>query len=251
MTRCRKCSKRGQSGTTLVELMIALALFSLISGVAYASVNTMVANGATSDRRFAALGQAEVISSQITRDLRQAVAPNPSNVSSGNPASVPFYSAGDQTLSFYAWVPSAAPPPNGTPAPVLIYAHISSLPGTHVSVFHEDQEQPLPGGSLNNYIYLYGSQATYTTRDVGEYIDSTLPIYQYFNSAGNPVVHSDNSPITDANPLQASVPADIPLLNSIYSVQITIHLHITPTSPATTVTNRIFLRNAGYNPAAA
>ncbi|MHB1488619.1 MAG: PulJ/GspJ family protein [Acidimicrobiales bacterium] len=251
MTRLRTLFKQDQSGTTLVELMIALALFSLISGVAYASVNTMVANGATSDQRFAALGQAQIISTQLTKDLRQAVAPNPSDVSSNDPASVPFYSVGDKTIYFYAWVPSSTPSPNGTPPPVLIYAHISNLPGTNVSVFHEDQEQPQAGGSLNNYTYLYGSQATYATRDIGDYVDSTLPIYQYFDSAGRPVVHTDHSAITDANPLQASIPADIPLLDSIYSVQVTITSHITPTSPATTVTNRIFLRNAGYNPAAA
>ena len=68
--------RRGKTqGFTLVELLVALFVFSLISGFAYTSINTMVKAGDAIEAEMAALASVQRAIQSLERDLRQKVVP--------------------------------------------------------------------------------------------------------------------------------------------------------------------------------
>lgn len=62
-------------GFTLVELLVALFVFSLISGFAYTSINTMVKAGDALEAEMTALAQLQKAMQSFERDLRQKSVP--------------------------------------------------------------------------------------------------------------------------------------------------------------------------------
>ncbi|SKA83910.1 type II secretion system protein J [Thiothrix eikelboomii] len=68
--------RRGKTqGFTLVELLVALFVFSLISGFAYTSINTMVKAGDAIEAEMTALASLQRAIQSLERDLRQKVVP--------------------------------------------------------------------------------------------------------------------------------------------------------------------------------
>lgn len=74
-SNCRSNKHNQAQGFTLVELLVALFVFSLISGFAYTSINTMVKAGDAIEAEMTALASLQKAMQSLERDLRQKVVP--------------------------------------------------------------------------------------------------------------------------------------------------------------------------------
>jgi prepilin-type N-terminal cleavage/methylation domain-containing protein len=210
-------TRRDERGYTLIEMMIATALLSLVTAAAFGAVNVMTNQAAATSDRFTAEGQGQTIADRITKDLRTAVAPTSTTDA--------FASAASNDVVFYASL-SDLSLPIGT-GPIRLHAYTSLVPGTSVYIFHEDATPP-DSYSPGNYTYT----GTPVSRIDGEYIDSSQPIFSYWDSAGNPI--------------NAPVPAS--QLGDIDAVGITLRIRVHPHSPVVVISTRIHIRNVDYNP---
>src|SRR5262249_6737957 len=102
-------------------------------------------------------------------------------------------------------------------------------PGTNVYVFHEDATKPDVGGSPGNYSY---SGAAVNRLD-GQYLDTSQPIFKYYDADGNPLT----MPVTG-----------VANLRSIDAVGVTLRIRVHPHSPVVVISTRIHVRNVDYNP---
>ena len=125
-------------------------------------------------------------------------------------------------MTFYANLAD----PNG---PTRLHAYLTLQPGTNVYLFHEDSTPPDAGGSTGNYTYTSAP----STRIDGKYIDTTQPIFSYFDSDNNPIP----TPITT-----------VAGLRSIDSVAINLRVRVTPNSPIVVMNAVVHIRNTDYNP---
>lgn len=137
MTRYRKWLRRrgGEHGHTLVEMMVATALLSLVVGAAFSAVIVMQNAAVKTGDRFTAQSEGQTIADRITKDLRTAVAPSSTTAA--------FASAAANDVVFYASLADL----NTGHGPTRIHAYTSLVPGTSVYVFHEDTMQPDTIGS--------------------------------------------------------------------------------------------------------
>jgi hypothetical protein len=164
--------------------------------------------------RFTAEGEAQTIADRITKDLRSAVTTSATGAA--------FASADVNDLSFYANLAD----PTG---PTKLHAYLTLQAGTNVYLFHEDSTAPDTGGSIGNYTYNNNPTAT---RIDGKYIDTTQPIFSYFDAKGNPIA----TPVSAAN------------LESIDAVAINLRVRVTPVSPVVVINTTVHIRNTDYNP---
>ena len=96
-------------------------------------------------------------------------------------------------------------------------------------LFHEDATPPDAGGSTGNYSY----SGAASTRIDGKYLDTTQPIFSYYDA--------DNTPI--ATPITTTAG-----LRSIDSVGINLRVRVTPNSPIVVINTTVHVRNTDYNP---
>ena len=205
---------RSESGYTLIESMIALSLLSVVVAAAFGVVSSMQRGSMLTTDRFTAEGEAQTIADRITKDLRSAVSTSATGAA--------FGSADVNDLSFYANLAD----PTG---PTKLHAYLTLQAGTNVYLFHEDSTAPDSGGSIGNYTY--NNNPTQTRID-GKYIDTTQPIFSYFDAKGNPIA----TPVIPAN------------LASIDAVAINLRVRVTPISPVVVITTTVHIRNTDYNP---
>ena len=203
-----------QAGYTLIETMIAMTLLSVVIAAAFGVVSAMQRGAMLTTNRFTAEGEAQTISDRITKDLRSAV--------TTSAAGAAFASADQNDVTFYANLAD----PTG---PTRLHAYLTLQPGTNVYLFHEDSTPPDAGGSVGNYTY----SGTASSRIDGKYIDTTLPIFSYFDSDNNPIP----TPITT-----------VAGLRSIDSVAINLRVRVTPSSPIVVMNTVVHIRNTDYNP---
>jgi prepilin-type N-terminal cleavage/methylation domain-containing protein len=219
MTRLmRLWSRRSEGGYTLIEMMIAMSLMSLVTAAAFGVVNVMSNQAMAASDRLTAQGEAQTIADRITKDLRTAVAPSAPTAA--------FASAGVNDVVFYASLSDLS---TGGQGPTRLHAYTSLVPGTSIYVFHEDATQPI----VVNGNYTYTS--TPVSRIDGEYIDTSKPIFTYWDSAGNPI------------PATPQI-IDAPTLQSIDAVGITLRVRVHAHSPVVVISTRIHIRNVDYNP---
>ncbi len=205
---------RSESGYTLIESMIALSLLSVVVAAAFGVVSSMQRGSMITTDRFTAEGEAQTIADRITKDLRSAVTTSATGAA--------FASADVNDLSFYANLAD----PTG---PTKLHAYLTLQAGTNVYLFHEDSTAPDSGGSIGNYTYNNNPTAT---RIDGKYIDTTQPIFSYFDAKGIPIV----TPVAAAN------------LASIDAVSINLRVRVTPISPVVVINTTVHIRNTDYNP---
>jgi prepilin-type N-terminal cleavage/methylation domain-containing protein len=208
-----------ERGHTLVEMMIATALLSLVVSSAFGVVIVMQNQAVATTDRFTAVGEAQTITDRITKDIRTAVAPTSTTAAfaSGTATDVVFYaSLTDLSLNNH----------NG---PTRLHAYTSLVPGTSVYVFHEDATQPDAASTPGNYTYT----GTPVNRIDGQYIDTTQPIFTYYASDDQEIIPPI---ITTAD------------LRSIDSVGVTLRVRVHPHAPVVVVSTRIHIRNVDYNP---
>jgi prepilin-type N-terminal cleavage/methylation domain-containing protein len=211
----RACKRRRpESGYTLIETMIAMMLLSVVIAAAFGVVAVMQRGAVATTNRFTAEGEAQTISDRISKDLRSAV--------TASAVGAAFASADVNDVTFYANLAD----PNG---PTRLHAYLTLLGGTNVYLFHEDSTPPVAGGSPGNYTYT----ATPATRIDGKYLDTSQPIFSYFDADGNPIT----TPISTTASLR-----------SIDSVGINIRVRVTPQAPIVVIQTTVHIRNVDYNP---
>jgi prepilin-type N-terminal cleavage/methylation domain-containing protein len=210
----RRRREQNESGYTLIETMIAMMLLSVVVAAAFSVVAVMQRGAMVTTNRFTAEGEAQTISDRISKDIRSAVTASATGAA--------FASANVNDVTFYANLAD----PNG---PTRLHAYLTLLGGTNVYLFHEDSTPPAAGGSPGNYTYT----ATPSTRIDGKYLDTSQPIFSYFDSDGNTIA----TPITT-----------VPALRSIDSVGINVRVRVTPTSPVVVISTIVHVRNVDYNP---
>ncbi len=198
-------------------MMIATALLSLVVTAAFSVVIVMQNQAVATTDRFTATGQGQTIADRITKDLRTAVAPTSTTAA--------FASANGADVVFYANLADL----NTGNGPTRLHAYTSLVPGTNVYAFHEDATKPDTGGSPGNYSY---SGAPVNRLD-GEYIDTSQPIFTYYDAAGNAL----------AMPVAGNAN-----LRSIDAVGVTLRIRVHPRSPVVVISTRIHVRNVDYNP---
>jgi prepilin-type N-terminal cleavage/methylation domain-containing protein len=216
LLRFLRVGRKPEQGFTLVEMMVASALLSLVTIGAFGTLIQMQHEAVITTDRFTAEGEAQTIADRITKDLRTAVAPSSTEAA--------FASATSNDVTFYASLAD----PNG---PTKLHAYVSAAAG-NVSVFHEDSTRPDPGGSPGNYTY---TQFSSVVRLDGRYLDSTSPVvFTYFDA--------------NDNPLSATQLTTLAGRRSIDSVGINLRVRVRPGSPVVVITTRIHARNVDYNP---
>lgn len=208
---------RPDRGHTLIEMMIATALLSLVVTAAFSVVIVMQNQAVSTTDRFTATGEGQTIADRITKDLRTAVAPTSTTAA--------FASANGTDVVFYANLADL----NTGNGPTRLHAYTSLVSGTSVYAFHEDATKPDIGGSPGNYSY---SGAPVNRLD-GEYIDTSQPIFTYYDAAGNAL----------AMPVAGNAN-----LRSIDAVGVTLRIKVHPHSPVVVISTRIHVRNVDYNP---
>jgi type II secretory pathway pseudopilin PulG len=205
---------RSESGYTLVETMIASMLMLVVITAAFLVVSRMQRGVMLTTDRFTAEGEAQTISDRITKDIRAAVTTSATGAA--------FAAADVNDVTFYANLAD----PTG---PTKLHAYLTLQPGTHVYLFHEDATPPDAGGSTGNYSY----SGAASTRIDGKYIDTTQPIFSFYDSDNNSIP----TPITSTAALR-----------SIDSVGINLRVRVTPTSPVVVMNTTVHVRNTDYNP---
>ena len=109
----RACARRGY---TLIEMMIATTLLSLVVAAAFGVVIVMQNQAVRTTDRFTAEGEAQTIADRITKDLRTAVAPSSTTAA--------FASADANDVSFYANLADL----NTGNGPTRLHAYTSLVP---------------------------------------------------------------------------------------------------------------------------
>jgi hypothetical protein len=194
--------------------MIASMLLLVVLTSAYLVVSRMQRGVMLTTDRFTAEGEAQTIADRITKDLRAAVTTSATGAA--------FASADVNDVTFYANLAD----PTG---PTKLHAYLTQQSGTNVYLFHEDATAPDAGGSTGNYSYT----GTAATRIDGKYLDTTQPIFSFYDSDNNPIT----TPITTTAGLR-----------SIDVVGINLRVRVTPNSPIVVMTTKVHVRNTDYNP---
>ena len=203
-----------EAGYTIMETMIATMLLLVVLAAAFGVVSRMQRAALLTTNRFTAEGEAQTISDRITKDIRSAVTTSATGAA--------FASADVNDVSFYANLAD----PTG---PTKLHAYLTLQAGTNVYLFHEDATPPDAGGSTGNYAY----SGAASTRIDGKYIDTSQPIFSFYDSDNNPIA----TPITTTAGLR-----------SIDVVGINLRVRVTPTSPIVVMNTTVHVRNTDYNP---
>ncbi len=175
MRRLRRflLTRRNERGYTLIEMMIAMALLSLVIAAAFGVVNVMSNQAMTTTDRFTAEGEAQTIADRITKDLRTAVAPTSLTAA--------FASAERRTTSmFYA---SLDRPQQPRQPRADQDARLRVVGGWN-------QRVRVPRGRDAARHGVVSGNYTYTTSPInridGKYLDTSQPIFSYY-TATDPV----------------------------------------------------------------
>jgi prepilin-type N-terminal cleavage/methylation domain-containing protein len=209
-------ARKPEQGFTLVELLVATALLSLVTAGAFGTLIQMQHAAVVTTDRFTAEGEAQTIADRITKDLRTAVAPSSTQAA--------FASAAPNDVTFYASLAD----PNG---PTKLHAYASLIPGTSVYVFHEDSTKPDSGGTPGNYSYTHFPNVS---RLDGRYLDTSQPIFTFYDSNGNVLTSAQLATLAG--------------LRSIDAVGVNLRVRVRPSSPIVVITTLIHARNVDYNP---
>ena len=233
---------RSEGGTTLVELVVAVSILSLVLGFVLQTF-VSVQNAATgANLRLQNLEEARILMDAVSKDIRTATRMTATtspfdlgSVPGGYVGNAPPY-VGKTEVWFYANLTLSAIP---SPCPDIIHLYVDTTVNPNVL-----KEQTLPADTAGsptppNCTYSGG----YTTRLVGKYVanPASSPVFTYFQDDvnGNPVAMASS-----LTPLSA---ANRALVNAI-GVTLSIRQSTNFSVPFTTLTNRVRLANVDYNP---
>jgi hypothetical protein len=221
--------RRTEAGTTVFEMVVVTALLSLVVVAAFGAVASMQKNASSTTNRFAATSEAQTMADRLTKDLRAAV-----TTSVGG---APFTLADANELEFFANLGKVYPSLGNQPGPTKLHAYLTNLGGTNVKLLHEDATAPT-GGTVGNYTF--GSTAT--SRIDGKYLDVSVPMFTYYEYDS-----VDPTKLKKIDPALLPI-TDVPTLQSIVAVGITVRVRVTPNAPIAQIDTLVHVRNVDYNP---
>ncbi len=209
-----KSTVRQDSGFTLLELTIAMGIFSMLAMLIMYTLNGFVTLQNQTLNRFYATSSAQNIIDQLSKDIRTAV--TPTGIAG---QTTPFVSASPTSLTFYANL--------GGVSPTEIHAYASPIPGntTCPCQFHEDVYQ---GG-------------TWIPRVDGGYVVG-LAVFSYFGAP------TPSQPQPTIISIAATGTTNQTTLSQIAEIGLNVSTSINPNSPLTTVDSLIEIRNVAFNP---
>jgi prepilin-type N-terminal cleavage/methylation domain-containing protein len=209
-----------ERGMTLVELLMAMGLLSLVLAAAAAALASYQRTAASSDIRLENLAEAQTIMDVVSRDIRTATRP------AQQPNESPFLLAAPSEVRFYANLELATGPKQ-----VRLYVNA----GTGQVI-----EEAIDPAGASPYTY----SGTPKVRIVGRHFanDASQPLLTYLDEDGNTLGQtpwtSTSAPLTDDERLLVdSVRIDL-------SIRKSNNLAVDPTMVRTTVR----LPNVNYSP---
>jgi hypothetical protein len=217
-----------EAGTSLLEVVLVVALLAVVLPSAYAMVATAQQTEMITTNRFEAISSAEIVMDRVTKDLRAGVGVINTNLSPVPTQPQVFLSASPRNIVLYSALAGA----NG---PTELHLYTPAVAGTTYDSFNEDMISANSGG--NNPDYSYGS--TWSPRIDDEYVAPTGAIFSFYSANGTRL---DDG----VDPLAASV------LPSIDSIGILLVTTVNPgdaaLNPLTTLSAFVHIRNVDYNP---
>lgn len=207
-----------ERGMTLIELVMASALLSLVLAAAGAALASYQRTAASSDIRLENLAEAQAIMDVVSRDIRTATRP------AGEANASPFLFADNNEVRFYANLQT-------TTGPKQVRLYVDSGTGRVV------EESIEPTGSQAPYQYTSAP----VIRVVGRHFANAAgkPLLTYLDEQGNPV---RATPL--ATPLTAAERLSIDSVRIELSIRKSTNLSVR----ATTVRTTVRLPNVEYNP---
>jgi prepilin-type N-terminal cleavage/methylation domain-containing protein len=207
-------------GFTLVELMVAVAVLAVVLLGAYTALSNMQNASTGATERLVNLDEARLLMATITKDLRTAARPDPTES--------PFVFADGRRIQFYANL-------NTAQGPQLVTAYID-VEKRLVEETIPPTDPPPPGPP-----YTY-NPANQVTRVVGEWVANTGPVFKFFQYNADLDVMEE---ITNGG-----MPLTSDQLKQVEAVEVTLSIRRTPAigSPPTTLVNQVRLPNVDYNP---
>lgn len=235
MTKARGHPPRGRSGrghseagTSVLELVVVMALTALILPSAFGMVSSAQRTESITTNRFAALGSAQTIMDRISKDLRAAVGVIDTTVTPQPTQPQVFLSAGPRDIKFY----SALSDPNG---PTKLHAYTPAIANTTYNSFNEDTIAPNAGG--NTPYFAYGS--VWGPRADDRYVTPAGAVFSFYRRDGTRLDDGINALAASALP-------------TIDAVGITLTTTVDPSTaaldPMTTLSAIVHVRNVDYNP---
>jgi prepilin-type N-terminal cleavage/methylation domain-containing protein len=210
---------RGSAGQTLFEVIVVVALLSIVLGFVYRGINSAGLALSGTEKRLANLDEARVLMAVATKDVRTAT-----RLQAG---SSPFVLANKRELIFYANLNNNGASPsvvNSGPRRVRIYVDATS---------QLIEEVIKPDAASVPPAYTYNGAAT--KRFVGRFIANVTsqPIFRYYDTDGDELT---------AAPLSATDRL------AVNSVQITLAIRRSTRLPVanTTIVNTVRLPNVDY-----
>lgn len=217
MTRPRRL--RGAGGQTLFEIVVVMALLTMVMGMVYEGIDSATSAISGAGARLMNLDEARVLMAVSTKDMRTAT-----RLQAGTS---PFALADKRQATFYANLNNNGSSPsvvNNGPRLVHIYVDPSSQLIEQVTT---------PDASSVPPAYTYTGAAT--NRYVGRFVANAanVPIFRYFDANGNELT---------ATPLSAADRL------AIDSVEITLSIRKSTTLKVanTTLVNTVRLPNVDY-----
>ncbi len=203
--------RRSERGTQLLELVITVALLSIVSAVLYTGIATTTNALENAGKRLQNLDEARVLMAQTSKDVRTAV-----RLQAGTS---PFVLAANNEAILYGNLET-------TTAPKKIHLYVDPSGELIEQVWNADAGSVAP-----NYTYT----GTPFVRFVGRYVViNSTPIFTYLDANGNALT---NTPLNAAD------------LLAVTAVRITLVVKrstVAPLAPVTLV-NRVRLPNMDYN----
>jgi hypothetical protein len=172
---------RGESGTTLVEMVTVLALLSVVLVATFAAIGIMQSTSMGVDERIENLTESRLAMGTLSQDVRAATRP-PSDPDSGSA----FVTAGAMDLRFYANLRTT----DGKP-------RLISVAVGDDGILRETVVEPQ--GALP---YTYDGPPA--ERMVGGYVSNTPydPLFIFYDAAGDPIVAANRAALTEAERLR-------------------------------------------------
>lgn len=217
MTRIRRA--RGARGQTLFEVIIVMALLTLVLGMVYEGIDAATNAISGSGARLQNLDEARVLMAVTTKDMRTAT-----RLQAGTS---PFVLANKREVIFYANL-------NNDGSGSTVVANGPRLVRIYVDASSEVIEQVTkPDASSVPPAYTYNGAAT--NRFVGRYIANAAsnPIFRYYDSNGNELT---------AAPLSASDRLAVDSVQVMLSIRKSTSLKVANT----TLVNTVRLPNVDY-----
>jgi type II secretory pathway pseudopilin PulG len=211
-------ARRDQRGASMFEIVVTLAVMSVVMAVVYQGVDSLTGAVTGTERRLTNLGEARTLMDTASKDLRTAV-----RLQGGTSA---FVLAKDTEVTFYA---NLLPNPTVL-APRQIHIYVDSN-----SELVEEVKAPDASSVAPNYTYVDPNNHP-TVRFVGRYIanDAAHPVFSYLDTNGN---------------LLTPTPLSAQNLLAINSVRITLMIRKTAYAGTdfTTLENTVRLPNMDYS----